>query len=112
MTKIPRFYFKLGSSTVPLQKVANGDISFFTEMDWSQEFCRGNSIVVVILFLMSCTFWVPGLKNTYIPTKISGDILDSVFYCLSGTIYNVITYPFCIIQNGVKLLNELYSALL
>ena len=30
--------------------------------------------------------------------NISGDILDSVFYCLSGTIYYVITFLICMIQ--------------
>ena len=32
-------------------------------------------------------------------SNISGDILDSVFYCSSGTIYDVITFLICIIQN-------------
>ena len=31
--------------------------------------------------------------------NISGDILDSVFYHFSGTIYDVITSLICIIQN-------------
>ena len=86
--KIPRFYPKQGLSThnklmervktiwepcvcwarpsVPLQKIANGDIWFFTEKDWSQESCHGNNIVGVILFLLwcTCTFLVPSLKNT------------------------------------------------
>ena len=85
-TKIPRFYLKQGSSThnklmgrvktiwepcvcqarpaVPLQKIANGDIWFFPERDWSQECCHGNNTVGVILFLLWCTFLVPSLKNT------------------------------------------------
>ena len=83
---IPRFYLKQGSSTpnnlmgrlrtiwepcvfwarpsVPLQKVANGDIWFFTERDWSQECCHSNNVVGVILFLLWCTVLVPSLKNT------------------------------------------------
>ena len=73
-TKITRFYRKRGSSThnnlmgivkaiwepyvcrakpsVPLKKIANGNIGFFTERDWSQECCHGNNIVSFILFLL------------------------------------------------------------
>ena len=85
-TKIPRFYLKQGSFTcnklmrsfktiwescvfratpsVPVKKMANGDIWFFTERDWSQDCCHGNNIVGFILFLLGCTFLVPSLKNT------------------------------------------------
>ena len=51
---------------VPLKKVANGDIWFFTEGDLNQECCHGNNIVGVILsfVFLWCTFLVPGLKNT------------------------------------------------
>ena len=85
-TKIPRFHLTQGSSTpnnlmggvktmwepclfrgrppVPLKKVANGDILFFTERYWNQGYCHGNNIVGVILFLMWCTFLVPSLKIT------------------------------------------------
>ena len=116
--KIPRFYLKEGSSTpnilmggvktiwelcvfrerhsVPLANVANGDNCFFRERDWNQEYCHGNNIVGVILFLLWCTFLVPSLKNT--APIFSGDILDSVFHCLSLTIYDVITFFICIIQ--------------
>ena len=82
--KIPRFHLTQGSSTpnnlmgrvktvwdpclfrppVPLKKVANGDIWFFTERDWNQGCCHGNNIVGVISFLMWCTFLVSSLKNT------------------------------------------------
>ena len=41
-----------GRPPVPLKKVANGDIWFFTERDWSQGCCHGNNIVGVILFLL------------------------------------------------------------
>ena len=51
-----------GRLPVPLKKVANGDIWFFTERDWNQGCCHGNNIVGVILFLLWCTFLVPGLK--------------------------------------------------
>ena len=85
-TKIPRFHLTQGSSTpnnligrvktmwepclfqgrppVPLKKVANSDIWFFTERGWSQGCCHGNNIVGVILFLLWSTFLVPGLKIT------------------------------------------------
>ena len=81
MTKISRFYLKQGLSTHTnlmesvktiwepcvfrarpsgqLKKVADGDIWFFTERDWSQECCHGNNIVGVILFLLGCTLLVP-----------------------------------------------------
>ena len=85
-TKIPRFHLTQGSSTpdnlmgrvkvmwepclfpgrprVPLKKVANGDIWFYTERDWNQGCCDGNNIAGVILFLLWCTFLVPSLKIT------------------------------------------------
>ena len=85
-TKIPRFHLTQGSSTpnnlmgkvktmwepclfrgrlpVPLKKVANGHIWFFTERDWNQGCCHGNNIVGVLLFLMWCKFLVPSLKIT------------------------------------------------
>ena len=37
---------------VPLKKIANGDILFFTVRDWSPECCHGNDIVGVIMFLL------------------------------------------------------------
>ena len=49
--------------SVPLKKIANGNIGFFTERDWSRECCHGNNIVGVILFLLRGTFQVPSLKN-------------------------------------------------
>ena len=80
-TKIPRFHLTQGSSTpnklmgrvktmrepclfrerppVPLKKVANRDIWFFTDRDWNQGCCHGNNTVGVILFLLWCTFLVP-----------------------------------------------------
>ena len=85
-TKIPRFHLTQGSSTpkylmgrvktmwepclfpgrppVPLKKVANGDIWFYTERDWNQGCCHSNNITGVILFLLWCTFLVPNLKIT------------------------------------------------
>ena len=115
-TKTPGFHHTQGSSTpnnlmgrvktvwdpclfrppVPLKKVANGDIWFFTERDWNQGCCHGNNIVGVNLVLLWCTFLVPSLKNTA-PIFLE-DILNSVFYRFSGTIYDVITSLICIIQ--------------
>ena len=84
-TKIPRFYFKQGSSTpnnllatvktiwepcvfraklsVLLSKVANGGIWFFRERDWNQGCCHRNKIVGVVLFLLWRTLLVPSLKT-------------------------------------------------
>ena len=63
--------------------------------DCSQECCHGNNIVGVILFLVMC---ISGAKFEECCSNISGDILDSVFYCLSGTTYDVITFLICIIK--------------
>ena len=38
-----------GRPPVPLEKVANRDIWFFTERDWNQGCCHDNNIVGVIL---------------------------------------------------------------
>ena len=38
--------------------------------------------------------------------NISGDMLDSVFYYLCGTIYDVISFLICITQKREYLLNE------
>ena len=45
---------RIASDTVQvtLKKVANGDIWFFTERDWSQGCCHGNNLVGAILFLL------------------------------------------------------------
>ena len=37
---------------------------FSLKESWSQEGCRGNNLVGIILFLLRCTFLVPSLKNT------------------------------------------------
>ena len=85
-TKIPTFYLKKRPSTpnnliervkttwepclfgprpsVPLWRVANGAIWFFTERDWSHEYYHSNNIKSVIPFLSWCTFLVTSLKNT------------------------------------------------
>ena len=84
---------------VPLQRVANRHIWFLTERDWSQECCHDNGKMGVILFRLWCTF--SGAKFEEHRSNISRDIIDSVFCCFSGTIYDVITF-ICIIQNWTK----------
>ena len=39
-------------------------------------------------------------------SNISKDIIDWVFYCFSGTIYDVIIFLICIIQKRKYLYNE------
>ena len=117
-TKIPRFHLTQGSSTpnnlmgrgktmwapclfrgripVPLKKVANGDIWFLTErleprvLPW-QQYSRCHFVSFVV--------YITGAKFEDHCCNISGDILNSVFYRFSGTIYDVITSLICIIQN-------------
>ena len=48
---------------------------------------------------------MPSLKDTA-PANISGDILDSVFFDLSETIKDVITFLICIIQKHEYLQKE------
>ena len=117
-TKIPRFHLTQGSSTpsnlmgrvetmwepclfpgrppVPLKKVANGDIWFYTERDWNQGCCHGNNIAGVILFFF--VMYISGAKFEDHCSNYSGDILNSVFYRFTGTIYDIITLLICIIQ--------------
>ena len=42
----------LARLSVPLKRVANEDIWFLTERDWSLETCHGNDTTNVILFLL------------------------------------------------------------
>ena len=69
---------------VPLKKVANRDIWFYTERDWNQGCCHGNNIAGV-----SFVMYISGTKFEDHCSNISGDILNSVFYRFSGTIYDV-----------------------
>ena len=118
-TKIPRFHLTQGSSTpnnlmgrvktmwepcllrgippVPLKKVANGDIWFFTKRYWNQGCCHGNHIVGRCHFV-SYVMYISGAKFEDHCSNISGDILHSVLYHFSGTIYDVITSLICILQ--------------
>ena len=47
---------------------------------------------------VSFLMYISGAKFEEHCSYISRDILDSVFYCSSGTIYDIITFLFCIIQ--------------
>ena len=55
---------------------------------------------------VSFVMYFPGAKFEEHCSNTSGDILDSVFYCLSVTIYDVITFLICIIQKREYLWNE------
>jgi len=50
--------------------------------------------------------YISGAKFEEHCSNISGDILNSVFYCLSGTIYDVITFLICMVQKRECLWNE------
>ena len=63
--------------SLPLKKVANGDIWLFIKGDWSQECCHDSNMVGVILFLF--TMYISGAKLLHC-SNVSGDILDSVFF--------------------------------
>ena len=72
-----------------------GIFGFFTERDWNQKCCHGNNTEGVIV---SFGMYIFGAKFEEHCSNISGDILDSVFYCSTGTIYDVITSLICIMQ--------------
>ena len=55
-----------------------------------QQYCRCHFISLVM--------YITGAKFEDHRSNISGDILNSVFYRFSGTIYDVITSLICIIQ--------------
>ena len=84
-----------GRPPVPLKKIANGDIWFYTErleprvLPW-QQYSRGHFVSFVM--------YSSGAKFGDHCSNISGDILNSVFHPFSGTIYDVITFLICIIQ--------------
>ena len=47
---------------------------------------------------VSFMMYISGAKFEEHSSNISGDILDSVFHCPTGTIYDVITLLICIMQ--------------
>ena len=63
-----------------------------------QQFGRCHSVSFVMY--ISCAKFEEQCSN------ISRDILDSVFYCSSGTIYDVITFFICIMEKRKYLQNE------
>ena len=119
-TRTPRIYLKQGSSTpknlmgrvkttwepcvfrarpsVPFQRIANGHIWFFTERDWSQECCHAQHSRCNNILCVSFVICISGAKFEEHCSNISGDIFDSVFYCSSETICDVITFLICVIQ--------------
>ena len=48
---------------------------------------------------LSFVMYISGAKFKEHYSGISGDILDSVSNCLGGTVYGVVTFLICIIQN-------------
>ena len=56
--------------------------------------------------IVSFLTYITGAKFEDHCSNISGDILNSVFYRFSGTIYDVITSLICIIQKPEYLENE------
>ena len=66
-------------------------------LPWKQ---HGRWYSVSFVMYISCAKFEEHYSN------ISRDILDSVFYCSSGTIYDVITFFVCIIQIRKYLYNE------
>ena len=69
-------------------------------LPWRQHsWCHFVSFVTYISVAkisLAKTFLLPVEEHC---SNISGDIFDSVFNCLSGTIYDVITFLICIIPN-------------
>ena len=127
-TKISRFHLTHGSSTpnnlmgrvktmwepclfrgrppVSLKKVANGDIWFFTERDWSQDCCHSNNIVGVILFLLWCTFLFPSLKNT---APIFLEIFLIQYFIVSSLLwkaFQISSYYFLLHRHFKKIKND------
>ena len=49
---------------------------------------------------------ISGAKFEEHGSNISRDIVDWVFYCFSGTIYDIITFLICIIQKHKYLYNK------
>ena len=53
---------------------------------------------MIKIYSVSFMMYIFGAKFQELCHNISGDILDSVFYCLGRTISDVITFLICIIQ--------------
>ena len=84
--------------SVALERIENGDIWFLIEREWSQERCHCNSATGVILFRLHAIYSC-GAKFEDYHSNVSRDTLDSLFYNFIGTVYYVITFVICLIQN-------------
>ena len=68
------------------------------EREWSQERCHCNGATGVILFRL-LAMYSSGAKFEDYHSNVSRDTLDSLFYNFIGTVYYVITFVICLIQN-------------
>ena len=88
--------------SVPLANVAIGDFTFSQKeleprvLPWKQH---------IRYHLLSFVMYISGAKFEEHCSDISGDILDSVSYCLS-ILYDVVNLLICIIQKREYLKNE------
>ena len=71
----------------------------FSQKETRQECTHDNNRVSLYFFFL---IYISGAKFEGHCSNISGDILDSVFHCLSGTVYDIITCLICIIQKMKK----------
>ena len=55
---------------------------------------------------VSFVMYISGAKFQEHCSNISGDMLDRVLYCFSGTTYDIITFLICIIQKRKYLYKE------
>ena len=95
--------------SVALERIENGDIWFLIEREWSQERCHCNSATGVILFRLHVIYF-SGAKFEDYHSNVSRDILDSAFYNFICTVYYVITFVNCLIQNvNISKLKEWHS---
>jgi len=68
---------------------------------FSQKETGAKSVAMATTQVSFCFFC--GAKFEEHCSNISRDILDSVFYCSSGTTYDIITFLICITQKGKHL---------
>ena len=81
----------------------------FSQKETRQECTHDNNRVSFYFFFL---IYISGVKFEGHCSNISGDILDSVFYCLSGTVYDIITCLICIIQKMKKRYSKKENAVL
>ena len=117
-TKFPRFYLKQGSSTSEnlMRRVktiweprvfrARTSDPFVKAYKWAYLVFHRKRLEPKVLpwqqhrrfHSVSFVMYISGAKFEEHCSNISRDILDSVFYCSTGTIYDVITLLICIMQ--------------